>query len=33
MRVGGKNYVTGETQQDPQSGPLNQIKEINITYS
>ena len=30
MRVGGKSYVTVETQQVPQSGPLNQIKGINI---
>ena len=31
MRVGGKCYVIAETQQVPQSGPLNQIKGINIT--
>ena len=30
MRVGGKSYVTTETQQVPQSGPLNQVKGINI---
>ena len=31
MRVGGKSYVIVETQQVPQSEPLNQIKGINIT--
>ena len=31
MKVGGKSYVIAETQQVPQSGPLNQIKRINIT--
>ena len=30
MRVGGKSYVIAETLQVPQSGPLNQIKGINI---
>ena len=30
MRVGGKSYVTAETEQVPQSGPPNQIKGINI---
>ena len=31
MRVGGKRYVIAETQQVPQSGPLNPVKGINIT--
>lgn len=30
MRVGGASYVIAETQQAPQSGPLNQIKGINV---
>ena len=30
MRVGGKSYVTAETQEVAQSGPLNQIKGINV---
>ena len=30
MKVGGKSYDTAETQEVPQSGPLYQIKEINI---
>ena len=30
MRVGGASYVIAETQQVPQSGPLNQIKGINV---
>ena len=30
MRVGGKSYVTAETEQVPQLGPPNQIKGINI---
>ena len=30
MRVGGASYVIAETQQGPQSGPLNQIKGINV---
>ena len=29
-KVGGKSYVIAETQQVPQSGPLNQINGINI---
>ena len=31
MKVGGKSFVIAETQQVPQSGPLDQIKGINIT--
>ena len=31
LRVGGITYVIAETQQVPQSGPLNQIKVDNIT--
>ena len=31
MRVGGASYVIDETLQAPQSGPLNQIKGIDVT--
>ena len=31
MNIGRKSYIIAETQQVPQSGPLNQIKGINIT--
>ena len=32
-KLGGISYVIAETQQVPQSGPLNQIKGINKNKS